>query len=128
MIWLTPFVGAILLLTLVGDVYATVFVPRGPVGPLSRRLYAAFWAGWNRFGDHLPPDRRRHGLALIGPLLVPLTVMVWGSFLVMGYALFYYPWAGTLLVVSDPRVRQLLELARSVIADNAAAILSCTRI
>jgi len=24
--------------------------------------------------------------------------MVWGSFLFMGYALFYYPWAGTLLV------------------------------
>ena len=78
MIWLTPFVGAILLLTLVGDVYATVFVPRGPVGPLSRRLYAASWAGWNRFGDHLPPDRRRRWLALNGPLLVLLTVMVWG--------------------------------------------------
>ncbi len=30
--------------------------------------------------------------------------------------------------VSDPRVRQLLELARGVIANNAAAILSCTRI
>ncbi len=30
--------------------------------------------------------------------------------------------------VSDPRIRQLLKLARSVIADNAAAILSCTRI
>ncbi len=30
--------------------------------------------------------------------------------------------------VSDPRVRQLLDLARGVIADNAAAILSCTRI
>ena len=29
--------------------------------------------------------------------------------------------------VSDPRVRQLVELARSVIADNAAAVLSCTR-
>ena len=29
--------------------------------------------------------------------------------------------------VSDPRVRQLLVLARGVIADNAAAILSCTR-
>ncbi len=29
--------------------------------------------------------------------------------------------------VSDPRVRQILELARGVIADNAAAILSCTR-
>lgn len=30
--------------------------------------------------------------------------------------------------VADPRVRQLLTLARAVIADNAAAILSCTRI
>jgi DNA-binding transcriptional ArsR family regulator len=29
--------------------------------------------------------------------------------------------------VADPRVRQLLDLARSVIADHAAAILSCTR-
>jgi DNA-binding transcriptional ArsR family regulator len=29
--------------------------------------------------------------------------------------------------VSDPRVRQILALARGVIADNAAAILSCTR-
>lgn len=30
--------------------------------------------------------------------------------------------------VTDPRVRQLIELARTMIADNAAAILSCTRI
>jgi len=30
--------------------------------------------------------------------------------------------------VTDPRVEQILSLARQVIADNAAAILSCTRI
>ncbi len=30
--------------------------------------------------------------------------------------------------VTDPRVRELLALARGVIADNAGAILSCTRI
>ena len=29
--------------------------------------------------------------------------------------------------VSDPRVRDLLDLARTIIADNAASILSCTR-
>ncbi len=29
--------------------------------------------------------------------------------------------------VADPRVRHLLDLARAVIADNAAAILTCTR-
>jgi DNA-binding transcriptional ArsR family regulator len=29
--------------------------------------------------------------------------------------------------VADPRVRQILDLARGVIADNAASILSCTR-
>ncbi len=56
MIWLIPFVGAILRLTLVGDVYATVFVPRGSAGPLLRWLYAASWKGWNQFGDRLPPD------------------------------------------------------------------------
>jgi DNA-binding transcriptional ArsR family regulator len=30
--------------------------------------------------------------------------------------------------VADPRVQQILQVARAVIADNAAAILSCTRI
>ncbi len=30
--------------------------------------------------------------------------------------------------IADPRVRQLIELARTMIANNAAAILSCTRI
>lgn len=30
--------------------------------------------------------------------------------------------------VADPRIRQLVELARGVIADNAAQVLSCTRI
>lgn len=29
--------------------------------------------------------------------------------------------------VADPRVREILDLARGVIADHAAAILSCTR-
>jgi hypothetical protein len=98
MTWLAPLVGVFALLMLVGDVYATVFVPRGSAGPLSRRLYAASWKGWSQFGDRLPPDRRRRWLALIGPLLVPLTVMVWGALLVVGYALLYYPWAGTFFV------------------------------
>ena len=30
--------------------------------------------------------------------------------------------------VADPRIRQLVVIARSVIADNASAILTCTRI
>ncbi len=29
--------------------------------------------------------------------------------------------------VADPRIRQLLDLGRAMIADNAAAILTCTR-
>lgn len=95
---LFPLVGAILLLMLVVDVYMTVFIPRGPAGPISRRLYAVSWAGWRRLGDLLPQGRRRHWLALVGPLLVPLTVMVWAALLVMGYALVYYPWAGAFLV------------------------------
>lgn len=98
MTWLASLVGAIVLLTLLGDVYATVFVPRGRAGPVSRRLYAVSWEGWRWLGHGLPPNRRRRWLALLGPLLVPLTVVVWGSLLILGYALIYAPWAATFRV------------------------------
>ena len=49
--------GALLLLLLVHDVFATVFVPRGRPGPLTRRVYAGFWGLWRRMGDRLTGSR-----------------------------------------------------------------------
>lgn len=97
MSWLAPLAGVIVLLTLLWDVYPTVFVPRGPAGPVSRRLYASAWDGWRRIADQLPAESRRHRLSLLGPLLVPLIVLTWACILIVGYALIYYPWAGAFI-------------------------------
>ncbi len=102
MTWLAPFVGVIILLALLHEVYSTVFVPRGGAGPVSRRLYAGAWHGWRRVASALPSRRRRRWLSLLGPLLVPLTVVAWFSILIAGYALIYYPWAGSF--VASPSV------------------------
>lgn len=86
--------GAVLLLLLVWDLHATVFVPRGPAGPLARRLYRLCWHGWHRLiGDRTPGARRR--LAWIGPLLIPFTVLLWAGLLLVGFMLLLLPYAGT---------------------------------
>ncbi|MDP9311454.1 MAG: ion channel [Chloroflexota bacterium] len=101
MIWLAPILGVALLLTLLRDVYSTVLVPRGQAGPVTRGLYAGTWSAWRWFGDRLHGQQRRRWLSLLGPLLVPLTVVMWVTMLVASYALIYYPWAGGFTVSSS---------------------------
>lgn len=84
--------GLALLLVLIADVHSTVFVPRGQAGLVSRRLYRGAWRVWKWIGNRLSGKKRRGWLAKLGPILVPLTVVVWGVFLVLGYALMYVPW------------------------------------
>jgi hypothetical protein len=89
---LLAIVGVILLCALISDIFATVFVPRGKGGPIARRIYSGAWSGWRWIGIHLPEQRRRGWLAYLGPLLVPITVLVWGAALIVGFALIYAPW------------------------------------
>ena len=85
-------IGAVLLALLVWDLHATVFVPRGPAGPLARRLYRLCWRVWHRVvGDRSPGARRR--LAWLGPLLIPLTVLLWAGLLLLGFMLLLLPYA-----------------------------------
>ena len=85
-------VGLILLLVLIADVHSTVFVPRGSAGPVTRRLYSWSWQVWMRIGDHWSGEKRRGWLAQLGPILVPLTVVVWAIQLVLSFALMFVPW------------------------------------
>ena len=84
--------GTFLLIVLILDVYSTVFVPRGEAGLISRRLYSKAWSLCRRFVDRLPDKKRRFWLSQIGPILVPLTVVLWGLLLVISFALIYAPW------------------------------------
>jgi hypothetical protein len=82
-------VGFAVLVLLLVDVVQTVFVPRGDAGPLTRRVHRAVW-GAARRGVRRGP-RRRQVLALVGPVLLPLTVLLWAVELVVGFALVYLP-------------------------------------
>ncbi|MFN4249944.1 potassium channel family protein [Deinococcus sp.] len=99
MLWLLTLLGLVLLAVLCLDVYATVFVPTGQPGPLSGRLYRRCWHLWHRrFGDG--STRSRHHLARVGPLLVPLTVLVWAALLWLGFTMVLVPWSA---VPDQPR-------------------------
>jgi hypothetical protein len=84
--------GLVLLLLLVIDVHSTVFIPRGQPGLLSRRFYRGSWIAWKRISEHLPESWRRVFLAQLGPILVPLTVIIWGALLIISFSLLYAPW------------------------------------
>lgn len=89
--------GVLLLALLFYDVYATVIVPRGPAGPLARRLYAWSWSAWHGLVGHDTAQARRR-LARLGPLLIPLTVVMWALLLILAFTLISLPSAGTFLV------------------------------
>jgi len=83
--------GVAVLLLLLVDVVQTVFVPRGDAGPITRRVHRTVWAT----GRALVRDGRRSRrlLGLVGPVLLPLTVLLWAVELVLGFALVYLPLA-----------------------------------
>lgn len=97
MTWFFPLAGVLLLMLLFWDVYVTVFVPRGPAGPVAGRLYRRGWQAWHALVGHETPAARRR-LAALGPMMVPLTVLVWALMLLVGFTLILLPFAGTFLV------------------------------
>lgn len=82
-------IGVALLILLAVDVFQTVFHPQAHGGPVSTRLTRVVWRGMRCVGDRLPVRRREDFLAVAGPLLAVLTLLVWGLGLVLGYAFIY---------------------------------------
>ena len=94
--------GVLLLTVLIVDVFQTVFVPRGSSGPVTAAVYRYFWVVWRRMSKRAGGSRRRRLLALGGPLLMPLTVLLWALELVLGFALVYLPSVDR-LIYSNPK-------------------------
>jgi hypothetical protein len=96
--WLFTLAGVLMLALLAKDAYSTVFVPRGPAGPVSARFYRGAWAAWSFAVRQLASEEsRRVWLSRLGPLLVPLTLLLWSAQLIVGFALIFYPRAGTFI-------------------------------
>lgn len=84
--------GALLLAVAMADVFLTVLLHWGHSGPLARAVTHLCWRVALASTRALPASRRRLALGVVGPLLIPLIVVVWATLVVVGFGLLYVPW------------------------------------
>jgi len=83
--------GSALLVLLFTDVLLTVFHPQGHGGPFHRIQNRTLWTLLRRLGRARGTASRPRFLALCGPLIAVISVGTWGLWLIVSFALIYYP-------------------------------------
>ena len=92
-------VGAVVIAVTLYDVFQSVVVPRPAVGRLrlSVTLLRTGWRGWRSVAMRPHGLRTREAaLAVYGPLVVVVLLVLWGSILILGYALVLHGLRGEL--------------------------------
>src|ERR1041385_9106992 len=83
--------GLSILVLVVYDIYATILHARSRSGPIAKTLNRTIWRIARAIAFRLPRPRRHRLLNAIGPLLLPFFIILLIAFLVVGFALIYYP-------------------------------------
>jgi hypothetical protein len=83
--------GLSILLLVVYDVYATILHARARSGPIGETLNRTVWRITRAVSFKLSRSRRHRLLNIVGPLLLPLLIIVFIALFVVGFALIYYP-------------------------------------
>ena len=83
--------GVVLLVLIIFDVYATVLHSSARYGPVGESLNRAVWRLSRAAAFRLPRSRRHKLLNMVGPLLLPLLIVVYVLLLILAFALLYYP-------------------------------------
>jgi hypothetical protein len=83
--------GMALLLVVAYDVYATVLHASARFGPIGERLNRHVWRLTRAAAFRLTRPRRHRLLNAVGPLLMPLLVIIFLATLILAFALIYYP-------------------------------------
>ncbi len=96
--------GALLLLFVVYDVYATILHARGRSGPLSETIYRVVWRGTRLLAARFERGRRHRTLNAIGPILLPLMIVAYILLLIIAFALVYLPRMPAQFTVAPPSV------------------------
>jgi hypothetical protein len=94
--------GVALLLLIVYDVYATVLHASARYGPVGEGLNRSVWRLGRMVAFRLSRARRHKVLNMVGPLLMPLIVVVYILLLTIAFALIYYPHVPRGFVLSQP--------------------------
>jgi hypothetical protein len=85
------FLGVSLLLLVVYDVYATILHARARSGPIGELLNRTVWVLTRRLAFRLSRLRRHRLLNVVGPVLLPLLIIVLLALTALGFACIYYP-------------------------------------
>jgi Ion channel len=84
--------GVAILTALVLDILLTLFPPLGTHGgPVHRRQNRLIWSLFRTIGIRRDGSARPGVLAMAGPVGAMLTLVLWGGWLVIGFALVYLP-------------------------------------
>jgi hypothetical protein len=83
--------GFVLLALIVFDIYATVLNSSARYGPVGESLNRSVWRLARATAFRFSRARRHKLLNMIGPLLLPLLILVYLVLLVLAFALIYYP-------------------------------------
>jgi hypothetical protein len=85
-------VGGVALLALIAfEVYATVLHSTAHFGPIGERLNRAVWKVACFVANRMARTRRHRFLNAVGPLLMPMLIVIFVVILVVAFAFLYYP-------------------------------------
>ena len=82
-------VGIVLVAGVLRDAFETIILPRRVSGlRISKIFYRLSWKPWAAVARRVPPSERRESfLSVYGPLTLLLLLVLWGLFLISGFAL-----------------------------------------
>lgn len=83
--------GFVLLALIIFDIYATVLHSSARYGPVGESLNRSVWRLTRAVAFRLSRPNRHRLLNMVGPLLLPLLIVVYIVLLIMAFALVYYP-------------------------------------
>jgi hypothetical protein len=83
--------GCVLLALIIFDIYATVLHSSARYGPVGESLNRSVWRVARGISFKLSRPNRHRLLNMIGPLLLPLLIVVYVVLLTLAFALVYYP-------------------------------------
>jgi voltage-gated potassium channel Kch len=95
--------GLVLLALVTFDIYATVLHSSARYGPVGESLNRLVWRAARAAALRLSRAGRHRLLNMVGPLLLPLLILVYLVLLVLAFALVYYPHVPDGFVFSDAR-------------------------
>lgn len=86
--------GALVVLTVLLDVFFTVLFPASGRGPIRKPLARCVWGLFRLVGTRMVGQRRRDLLSYSGPVLIAVTLAVWFLLAATGWAMIYKPALG----------------------------------